>query len=421
MKNLLEYKNWASLNEGKILSKETDIQNGLIIMKGIIDRGFTKEEAAGWVGNMFQESNFNHIIDNTTGSGAFGLIQWLGGRRDSMLKDAGKTYATRKQTTIDNQLDFLKKELTTKYINPKTNEYTDYEKRMWAKATTQAKPQNTPEAWAKAIDKWSVRSGGSALSTRSSAARTIYDKYVELEKAASAEEIAKKPLFPSPPIIDPSEEDAPPPPIKENRSNLLEYQSWVSLNEAGKIKLPGSFSTRADNNPFNIIMNDKTLNYKGVTGYKIASKSGKSFVVFDTLENGIRAGLSNLSKYFTVRKLFTVKAIIQVYAGGSTAYTDYVTSQLKKAWNPKVTSTTKLPEFKGYAETNKDTILMFKTLAKAIFVYEGGDREFLPAIDEFDVSKLPGGEELAKTLSFIPPPPIEFPPNYLEDIPLKED
>ena len=201
--------------------------------------------------------------------------------------------------------------------------------------------------------------------------------------------------------------------------HILEYYDWVSLNEADKVKLPGSFSTRADNNPFNIVMNDKTLNYKGVTGYKIASNSGKPFVVFDTLENGIRAGLGNLSKYFTVKKLFTVKGIIEVYAGGSAAYISYVTSQLKKYWNPNTTSTSKLPEFKGYQETDPSAILMFKTLAKAIFVYEGGNREFLPDIDSFDVSKLPGGEELAKTLAFVAPPPIEFEEG---DIPLpKED
>lgn len=201
--------------------------------------------------------------------------------------------------------------------------------------------------------------------------------------------------------------------------HILEYYDWVSLNEGDKIKLPGAFSTDADNNPFNIVMNDKTLNYKGVTGYKIAPKTGKPFVVFDTLENGIRAGLSNLSKYFTVRKLFTVKDIIQVYAGGSSGYTAYVTDQLKKYWSPKVTPTSKLPEFKGYAETDPGAILMFKTLAKAIFVFEGGDREFLPDIDAFDISKLPGGEEMAKTLAFVAPSPVEFKEDDLP--PLKEN
>lgn len=189
--------------------------------------------------------------------------------------------------------------------------------------------------------------------------------------------------------------------------NLRTFENFLSEGET-KTKLPGAFSTRADNNPFNIIKNDKTLNYKGVTGYKIATKSGKAFIVFDTLENGMRAGLSNLSKYFTVRKLFTVKGIIGVYAGGSTGYTNYVTSQLKKYWNPKTTSTSKLPAFKGYAETNPDTILMFKTLAKAIFIYEGGDKQFLPDIDSFDISKLPGGEELAKELAFVAPPHVDF-------------
>lgn len=226
MKHLLEYKDWSFLNEGKVLSSEKDIQSGLNIMKGLIDRGFTKEQAAGWVGNMFQESNFDHTLDNTGGSGAFGLCQWLGGRRDSMLKSAGKSYSSRKQTTIDNQLDFLKKELTTKYISAKTNDYTDYEKRQWDKATSAIskgitgkgeKVSNTPEGWATVVDEYSERSGGSSLSTRTSAARTIYNKYTELEKAGNPEEVTKKPIFPSPPIIDPFEDDAPLPPVKENR------------------------------------------------------------------------------------------------------------------------------------------------------------------------------------------------------------
>ena len=153
--------------------------------------------------------------------------------------------------------------------------------------------------------------------------------------------------------------------------------------------LPGGYSTAQDNNPFNIIKNEKTIKYTGVVGYKIAKNSGKEFIVFDTLEHGILAGLTNLSKYFTKRNLYTVKDILTTYAGGESTYIAYVTNQLKKFWNPDVTSTTKLPAFAGGAETNVDNIAMFKILAKAIFTFEGGKREFLPHIDTFNISLLP--------------------------------
>lgn len=170
-----------------------------------------------------------------------------------------------------------------------------------------------------------------------------------------------------------------------------------NFNLSGANLLQGSYSTTNDNNPFNIIANNNTLNYRGVTGYKIASNSGLQFLVFDTEANGVRAGVLNLSNYFTNRKLNTVKDIINTYAppgsAGQTAeatanYIKFVTNYLKTNWNKNVTSTTILT-FNGNSETSADNIKMFKTLVKGIIKQEGKLTSALSsAIDNFDTKNL---------------------------------
>jgi hypothetical protein len=161
--------------------------------------------------------------------------------------------------------------------------------------------------------------------------------------------------------------------------------------------IPGSYSTANDNNPFNIVANNNTLDYRGVIGYKIASNSGLPFLVFDTEANGVRAGVLNLSNYFTNRKLNTVKDIINTYAPPGSAgqtteatnnYIKFVTNYLKTNWNSEVTSTTTLT-FRGSSETNNSNIKMFKTLVKGIVKQEGKLTAALSAaIDKFDIKNL---------------------------------
>jgi hypothetical protein len=161
--------------------------------------------------------------------------------------------------------------------------------------------------------------------------------------------------------------------------------------------IPGNYSTVNDNNPFNIVANNSTLDYRGVIGYKVASNSGLPFLVFDTEANGVRAGVLNLSNYFTNRKLNTVKDIITTYAppgsAGQTAeatnnYIKFVTNYLKTNWNGEVTSTTTLT-FRGSSETNNSNIKMFKTLVKGIVKQEGKLTAALSAaIDKFDIKNL---------------------------------
>lgn len=74
--------------------------------------GFSAVQAAGVMGNIQQESGFSSTIVNKS-SGAYGLIQWLGGRKTSLqnfARDKGKDVGD-----IGIQLDFMKQELESTY------------------------------------------------------------------------------------------------------------------------------------------------------------------------------------------------------------------------------------------------------------------------------------------------------------------
>ncbi len=151
----------------------------------------------------------------------------------------------------------------------------------------------------------------------------------------------------------------------------------------------GWYVTARDNNPFNIVSTPGTRTYNGVVGTKIAQNSGKAFLVFDTLDNGIRAGMKNISNYFTRRRLRTVQTILAVYAPpGNPPYVNFVVDYLQDNWNRTTTSTSQLPDFKGKTETNPNTIKMFRTLVKAMYIFEGGNRAYLSKIDNYPISNL---------------------------------
>ena len=164
-------------------------------------------------------------------------------------------------------------------------------------------------------------------------------------------------------------------------------------------KLSGFFSTSKDNNIFNII--NTTTRWTGKIGYKETppDEQGRirKFVVFDTIENGTRAGLINLSGYFTKYKLKTINQIINRYAPPGTAaqsaeatksYIKQVVDYMKKNYSSSITESTILT-FNGYSETNSDNIKMFKILVKAILKVEGGlTSAKIQAIDNFDIKNL---------------------------------
>lgn len=84
-----------------------EIASGEKVVSGLMQRGFSKEEAAGLAGNISAESRFNSGVTNQIG--AFGLMQWLGSRKKELFSFAqsqGKSPAD-----LNLQLDFIKKEL----------------------------------------------------------------------------------------------------------------------------------------------------------------------------------------------------------------------------------------------------------------------------------------------------------------------
>jgi hypothetical protein len=184
--------------------------------------------------------------------------------------------------------------------------------------------------------------------------------------------------------------------ISVSESTPLEGNSNIIYSNN---KLSGFFSTSKDNNPFNII--NTTTRWKGKIGYKetLPDEQGRirKFVVFDTIENGTRAGLINLSGYFTKYKLKTINQIINRYAPPGTAaqsaeatksYIKQVVDYMKKNYSSSITESTILT-FNGYSETNSDNIKMFKILVKAILKVEGGlTSAKIQAIDNFDIKNL---------------------------------
>jgi len=78
------------------------------LLDGLVKRGFSKEEAAAIVGNLYAESGFRTDATNPT-SGAYGLMQWLGGRKSRLIsfaKDKGKS-----ASDLETQLDYIRWEL----------------------------------------------------------------------------------------------------------------------------------------------------------------------------------------------------------------------------------------------------------------------------------------------------------------------
>lgn len=70
------------------------------------NKGLTDNQARGILGNLMQESRGNHTITNKT-SGAFGLAQWLGPRKQKLIQKYGNN------PTAEQQLEFIWEELNT--------------------------------------------------------------------------------------------------------------------------------------------------------------------------------------------------------------------------------------------------------------------------------------------------------------------
>ena len=78
----------------------------------LVSCGYTDAGAAGIMGNMFAESGLSTTATNPS-SGAYGLCQWLGGRKTAL-----KNYAAgqgKPMSDLQTQLGFFQKEMTEQY------------------------------------------------------------------------------------------------------------------------------------------------------------------------------------------------------------------------------------------------------------------------------------------------------------------
>ncbi len=171
-----------------------------------------------------------------------------------------------------------------------------------------------------------------------------------------------------------------------------------SVVSGGTSTITGAYSMRADNNPFNIRPIGSATNFNGVVGQKQAFRGSTSigtFLVFDNLNNGVRAGMKNLVNSYFNRGIDNINDIITKYAppsdNNNTAdYIANVRSRMQTALTgtkyAKLNSTTPLT-FKGAKETDPENIKMFKALCNAILVSEGGSFA-KTVVDLFDITKL---------------------------------
>ena len=76
------------------------------VMSFFTNKGLTENQARGILGNLMQESRGNHNIVNSK-SGAFGLAQWLGSRKQKLKAKYGNN------PTLQQQLESIWEELNT--------------------------------------------------------------------------------------------------------------------------------------------------------------------------------------------------------------------------------------------------------------------------------------------------------------------
>lgn len=78
-------------------------------MQYFMSQGWTKEQAAGIVGNIQKESQFDHTVDTGDGGKAYGLAQWHPDRQQDFKNKYGKSI---KGSSFEEQLAFIQFELT---------------------------------------------------------------------------------------------------------------------------------------------------------------------------------------------------------------------------------------------------------------------------------------------------------------------
>lgn len=144
----------------------------------LLDAGYSKEAAAGVLGNIEAESAFNaDLIEKGNGIG-FGLCQWSFGRRIQL--EAYAASKGREPSDINTQIEFLIGELTPGggadgYATYQLLTYNGYSASDWENATT---PEDAAVAFC-----WSFeRPGIPRMEVRTEAARRYYEELKDKEK-----------------------------------------------------------------------------------------------------------------------------------------------------------------------------------------------------------------------------------------------
>ena len=158
----------------------------------VINAGYSKEAAAGVLGNIEAESGFNaDLIEQGNGIG-FGLCQWSFGRRDQL-----EAYAASKgvdPSDVNTQIEFLIGEITPGggadgYASYQLVTYNGYSPDDWKNATT---PEDAAIAFC-----WSFeRPGIPRMDVRTEAARKYYEQYKDLEQPTGDSRIGQINLSP---------------------------------------------------------------------------------------------------------------------------------------------------------------------------------------------------------------------------------
>lgn len=135
-------------------------QNKQIVWNYLKGKGLTDEQASGIMGNIQQESGFDTSATNSS-SGAYGLFQWLGGRKtnlQSYAKSQGKS-----ASDINVQLDFFWKELNSSEKN--------------TLKAFQSNSSGSVDYWTETFEKKFERGGGVGLDKKKNYASKIYSQF----------------------------------------------------------------------------------------------------------------------------------------------------------------------------------------------------------------------------------------------------
>jgi len=167
------------LNEGNGPLTGGYLDKGVALSKQLIQRGFSKTQAAVIVGNMWAESTFDTTAKNDIG--AIGLLQWLGSRKDELFKFAKSK--KKLWSDLNLQLDFIKYELLDEYDGKYAYESTMFTRAMQYGDTIQDKA----EGFAKVSERPRKSELAISLSTRQIASKNVYDVLTGKSKGAPAQ------------------------------------------------------------------------------------------------------------------------------------------------------------------------------------------------------------------------------------------